>query len=723
MLQRESQPRFQEGRRRLPRSGQGVRGRRRLFGEKEAGSLAWFSGPDSPEGEVRGIVARSALRRAAGGALNPPQGLPRHRWRRCLGLFRASPAALPGAGWPRRGLAGALPPPPPGASFSWGSALVVSYFYTGVSSPGDGIPEFMAAGYVDDQLLAFYSSSVGHVESRARWAEEAIGGRYWDAIIMGTQQRFRADLRVLQERYDHTGGGRVRRNPRTLEEVSATAFGGVWVFTVFTISKDDLCCRSNPKPAPELSEVFAPQACSSVCQQPMISAWPSRMGYQRQLNYKHADGSYSAFGEDQLGRSEPGNSWLTAFVLKIFQGLSRYSFVSENHITEARTALASRQKENGCFQGTGTLLNNALKGGIDDKLALSAYVTIALLELNLPVSNSVVRNGLFCLETAAQAKYSRALLAYAFSLAGKEDKREELLRTLLAEAVKEEDGSIHWLRSKKQEEATHQPLYRPRAPSAEVELTAYVLLALISKQPAPSQEELNVASGIVKWLSQQQNPTGGFASTQDTVVALQALALYSSLTYRPSTAGATVSLRSGDNVLRQFQVDSTNRLLLQCQALPAVPGDYSPEVTGAGCIYLQITLIYSIQPREDDTHFALDVCTVPETCTGAKAHTTFDIAINVSYTGQHPVSNMAIVDIKMLSGFVPVKTSVRKLEGHNQVKRTEVNLSHVLLYLEQVTTLTQSFSFTVEQDVPVQGLKPAVVKVYDYYETDEGCSG
>ncbi|OPJ69222.1 hypothetical protein AV530_012327 [Patagioenas fasciata monilis] len=32
---------------------------------------------------------------------------------------------------------------------------------------------------------------------------------------------------------------------------------------------------------------------------------------------------------------------------------------------------------------------------------------------------------------------------------------------------------------------------------------------------------------------------------------------------------------------------------------------------------------------------------------------------------------------------------------------------------------TLSFSFTVERDVPVQRLKPAQVKVYDYYETDE----
>ncbi|KAL8202466.1 UNVERIFIED_CONTAM: hypothetical protein K2H54_015593 [Gekko kuhli] len=90
-----------------------------------------------------------------------------------------------------------------------------------------------------------------------------------------------------------------------------------------------------------------------------------------------------------------------------------------------------------------------------------------------------------------------------------------------------------------------------------------------------------------------------------------------------------------------------------------------------------------------------------------------------NYTGKRPASNMAIVDVKMLSGFIPVKSSMRKLEMQNQVKRTEVSTNHVLLYLEQVSNVTQSYSFMVEQDVPVQDLKPALVKVYDYYETDE----
>uniref|UniRef100_A0A803TTX6 Alpha-2-macroglobulin n=1 Tax=Anolis carolinensis TaxID=28377 RepID=A0A803TTX6_ANOCA len=441
-------------------------------------------------------------------------------------------------------------------------------------------------------------------------------------------------------------------------------------------------------------------------------------GYQRQLNYKHSDGSYSTFGER---RGEPGNAWLTAFVLRSMAQAKNHIFVEQSHISDAQAWLAVRQKENGCFQSSGTLLNNALKGGVDDEVSLSAYTTIALLEMPLPVTHSVVRNALFCLETAAESKeinvYTRALMAYAFALAGKEEKRDEMLRLLHAVAV-EEDGSLHWQRPKKLgEEKEDLPSYYHRAPSAEVEMTSYVLMAYLTKRPAPSEDDLKTATQIVLWLIKQQNPTGGFSSTQDTMVALQALSLYSALTFVRSSKGVQVTLNAGENALKQFQVERDNRLLLQCQAVPKLPGDYRIEVTGEGCVFAQTTLKYNVQPCQEEVPFALEVHTVPETCTGPKANKVFNLAINVSYTGKRPVSNMAIVDVKMLSGYIPSKPSVRKLENHNLVQRTETSSSHVLIYLEKVSK--ESYTFTIEQDVPVQGLKPALVKVYDYYETDE----
>ncbi|XP_035746419.1 alpha-2-macroglobulin-like [Egretta garzetta] len=407
-------------------------------------------------------------------------------------------------------------------------------------------------------------------------------------------------------------------------------------------------------------------------------------GYQRQLHYKHWDGSYSTFGPHY---GQVGNTWLTAFVLKSFAQARPHIFIDEKHIQDALVWLTQKQKENGCFRSSGTLLNNAMKGGVNDEITLTAYVTIALLEIPLPVTHSVVRNALFCLETAAAEKenhvYTKALMAYAFALAGKEDKRKALLGSLEKEAVKK-DGSVHWQRPGKEPEVDL-PYYRYRAPSAEVEMTAYVLLAYLTTQPAPSQEELSFASLIAKWISGQQNPSGGFSSTQDTVVALQALSLYGAVTYAKSGAASTVTLRSGGDFQQDFQVDPTNRLLLQRVPLPQVPGEYSTEVSGEGCVYLQTSLRYNVQPTQEDAPFTLHVYTIPETCEDSKAHKVFDIGINVSYTGERNGSNMVIVDVKMLSGFIPVKSSLRKLSNSwfRQIQRTEVSTNHVLLYIEQ----------------------------------------
>lgn len=49
----------------------------------------------------------------------------------------------------------------------------------------------------------------------------------------------------------------------------------------------------------------------------------------------------------------------------------------------------------------------------------------------------------------------------------------------------------------------------------DVELTAYVLLAYLSK-PRVHAGDMTTAAGIVAWLTQQQNAYGGFASTQVT---------------------------------------------------------------------------------------------------------------------------------------------------------------------------------------------------------------
>lgn len=71
-------------------------------------------------------------------------------------------------------------------------------------------------------------------------------------------------------------------------------------------------------------------------------------------------------------------------------------------------------------------------------------------------------------------------------------------------------GQIHWSPKPSSPASTD---FWPGTQSVDIELTAYVLLAYLSK-PRVHVGDMTTAAGIVAWLMRQQNAYGGFASTQ-----------------------------------------------------------------------------------------------------------------------------------------------------------------------------------------------------------------
>ncbi|NXS27716.1 OVOS protein, partial [Pomatostomus ruficeps] len=438
-------------------------------------------------------------------------------------------------------------------------------------------------------------------------------------------------------------------------------------------------------------------------------------GYQKQLSYRHPDGSYSIFGT----RDKEGNTWLTSFVYRSFAQAGHLIYIDDRVQSQTLMWLASKQKLDGCFRSVGTLFNNALKGGVDDELSLSAYITIAMLEAGHSSLYPVIRNAFFCLETASEKRtsdvYTQALMAYAFCLAGKTEKCESFLEEL-QKSAKEVDGSWHW-EQEERSPSDRSPSFLDHAPSAEVEITSYVLLALLYK-PSWNKEDLTEASGIVQWIIRQQNPYGGFSSTQDTVIALQALAAYGEATYN-SASQNTVKITSKKPFEKVFIVNNENRLLLQQTPLPEVPGKYSLTMNGSGCVFVQTTLRYNIHLSKGSFGFLLSVQTSNASCPQDRP-AKFDIVLTSSYTGKRSSSNMLIIDVKMLSGFVPVKSSLDKLIDSHTVMQVENKKTHVLLYLQNISQKKKKeITFSVEQDFVVTDPKPAPVQIYDYYETEE----
>ncbi|XP_054246101.1 alpha-2-macroglobulin-like protein 1 [Indicator indicator] len=421
-----------------------------------------------------------------------------------------------------------------------------------------------------------------------------------------------------------------------------------------------------------------------------------RKGYQRQLLYKHDDGSYSAFGK----ADNQSNTWLTAFVARSFGQASSHIYINKDHVQSALLWLQKHQLPTGCFQSVGKLFNNDLKGGVDDTISLTAYITATLVELHLENNDTMLDNALHCLKNVILDEtnlYVKALMAYVFTLTKDTEMRQQLLDML-------EKETARLLASHSSDERS----------SSIIETVAYILLAYVSK-PDLSVNEASV-SKLVHWLSGQRNAFGGFASTQDTVVSLQALAQYAALIPQ-EMRDVRVTVKGKEASPLEFHVHKNNKLVLHQASLLEVPGMYTVQATGSGCVYVQTTLYYNIPPPKTEEVFALDVATVPRECDGARKQ--LDIHVSVSYVGDRETSNMALVEVEMLSGFIPVKSSVQVLEEIPLVKKTEIKPDEIIIYLEELGGTTLKFNISVEQDAEVQNLKTATVHVYDYYKPDD----
>uniref|UniRef100_A0A8D3CNB8 Si:ch211-212c13.8 n=1 Tax=Scophthalmus maximus TaxID=52904 RepID=A0A8D3CNB8_SCOMX len=415
-------------------------------------------------------------------------------------------------------------------------------------------------------------------------------------------------------------------------------------------------------------------------------------GYQRQLNYKDREGAYSTFG------SGAGNTWLTAFVLRSFTKAQSFIYIDPTKIEESKHWLDREQRENGCFKKSGRLFNNRMKGGVSDEVTLSAYITAAFLEVN--ASDPVVKKSLSCLRESTgnlSNTYTTALLAYVFTLAGDMETRalsSSERRTLWR-------GFLHWSQTAEDTSA-----------SLSVEISSYVMLAKLSASPTTS--DLGYASRIVRWLTTQQNYYGGFSSTQDTVVALQALALYSTLVFSPAGSSA-VTVKSPSGTLN-FEVNQSNKLLYQEETLQDVTGTYGVEVKGTTCASMQFSVQYNIPTPVDVTTFSVQVRFGVRTSVKACNNCPFDYC---RYLGKEEITNMVILDIKMLSGFVPDPESLKKVSAL-LVDRVEEKEDRVLVYIQELPTgIPIHHSLVLIQEHLVQNMKPAVVKIYDYYQPSD----
>ncbi|XP_064610073.1 CD109 antigen-like [Liolophura sinensis] len=429
-------------------------------------------------------------------------------------------------------------------------------------------------------------------------------------------------------------------------------------------------------------------------------------GYQRELTYQHKDGSFSAFGD----RDSSGSMWLTAFVIKSFHQAKPFIFVDDATLVKAITWILSHQKSDGSFPEPGRIIHKNMQGGSASGVALTSFVLISLLE------NSDLDNTVEAKISAATAKsreylenevnhisddYTMAITTYALMLA-KSSRAQSALMMLNHEAVVK-DGTKHWEGPIASKTTNIRKFWRApsrQSPAIAIETTAYGLLSYAEKR------DLVAGLDILKWITSQRNAHGGFSSTQDTVVALQALSEFAEKIFSP-TFDVTVKI-SDDVNKHNFRIQRENSLVFQTAQMNNVSDHVTVSATGSGMALVQVSVDYHVEQDDTAPSFDVQVKLLHETM--------HSVTIQACAQWlQEGSSGMAVEEIGIPTGFQADRDNITLVDG---LKRIETSDKKLLLYFDEISTTPTCITVRADRTALVAKSKPAAVRIYDYYEPD-----
>ncbi|XP_023212124.1 C3 and PZP-like alpha-2-macroglobulin domain-containing protein 8 [Centruroides sculpturatus] len=299
-----------------------------------------------------------------------------------------------------------------------------------------------------------------------------------------------------------------------------------------------------------------------------------REGYNRQLTYRKEDGSYGAWIQT------PSSTWLTAFTMKVFCQANKFIFVDENVICSGIKWLISHQKDDGAFEDAHPVYHYDMTGGVSGRIPMTAFVLIALQECSSCESEELnvarLKAELF-LEISLPTindPYIMAVVAYALSQSSSDLKHEANEKLKQMSIFDEDLNQRHW---------------KENTRSHSIEVAAYALLTQLALN------DLSYSLPIVNWLNTQRLVGGSFPSTQDTVIALQALSQYSMQSQSPDLSLMCNVTSSNDrNLAKTLEFKNDNALVLQQFEVNKVGGTLFFRTAGNGVGSLAVKLRYNV---------------------------------------------------------------------------------------------------------------------------------
>ncbi|KAG8130009.1 putative Cobra venom factor protein [Naja naja] len=380
-----------------------------------------------------------------------------------------------------------------------------------------------------------------------------------------------------------------------------------------------------------------------------------------------------------------------------------------------RWLILNRQQPDGAFKENAPVLSGTMQGGIqgaEEEVCLTAFILVALLESkticndyvnSLDSSIKKATNYLLKKYEKLQRPYTTALTAYA--LAAADQLNDD--RVLMAAST----GRDHW-----EEYNAH---------THNIEGTSYALLALLK------MKKFDQTGPIVRWLTDQNFYGETYGQTQATVMAFQALAEYEiqmpthkdlnlditielpdrevpiryRINYENALLARTVELISGYNKVNKILALITSKIKiakeLQLKVMLILVAfqtklnqDITVTASGDGKATMTILTFYNAQLQEkanvcNKFHLNVSVENIHLNAMGAKG--ALMLKICTRYLGEVD-STMTIIDISMLTGFLPDAEDLTRLSKgvDRYISRYEVdnNMAQkvaVIIYLNKVS--------------------------------------
>ncbi|XP_047674014.1 complement C5 isoform X2 [Tachysurus fulvidraco] len=457
---------------------------------------------------------------------------------------------------------------------------------------------------------------------------------------------------------------------------------------------------------------------------------------------KHGITSIMSFKSKQensfsFWKNKGPSTWLTALVVKTLASVNKYVTVDHDQLSGTVFWLISKcQKPDGSFTEISSYKPIKLMGAGADVTEQSVYLTSFVVigiknALSIPKSNlqfyeQAVEKATHYLTiqvTNVKSLYVRAIAAYALSLSDIKSHHSNILYEKLKKEAQIKGNPVT-VRFWEENKAPQDPLNPNRASAESVETTVYMLLNTLFRG------DTAYAKPIIQWLTDDQRYGGGFHSTQDSVLTLEALTKYSiivrraalqmevDVSYRKKGSISRVILTQSNPVGKPIELEHADDVILKT--------GYS---TGVSFANLR-TVYYEMTDSNNNCNFDISIDVHPHNPNSRDpiVHSPRIVACAKYKPRKNEVENEAghtVMEINLPTGVIPVQEDLKRFRDglESRISDYEITDNQVILQIDSVPSEEFSCLGFRIQEVFRTGMNSAsVFKVYEYHDPESQCT-